>query len=168
MPSINCQPLIMPAWPCPTLQHPSNQRWLCHCSNRCSWKWTALEIYPQAPSHCCRRRHHQQYQTNLWRLASHVELSPDWTTGSPVAPHTAVCKFLCTNKQPVVRGGWPSRRACVLVCVCGWGGWKRGRLLGLQQTRSRGPQCPASYSDEGSPVYEPVGSLKLLRCRQCH
>lgn len=65
------------------------------------------------------RYNHRQRWTTLQRRAG----GGDRTAGRPVAPYAVECKFLGANKQPVVRGGWSSWRACVLICV--WKGWKK-------------------------------------------
>lgn len=78
---------------------------------------------------------HQQCWITLWRWAS----DGDWTMGRPADPYAVECKFLGANKQPVVRGGWSSSRACVCSSVCGKDGEKKKRVVGgLQNARSRG------------------------------
>lgn len=120
----------------PTLQHPSNHRSLHHYSKTKRGLNRAVKISfspPPTPHPATSYYHqHQQYQTNLWRLASDGELSPCWTTGSPVALYTAECKFLHTNKQPS-RQGWLDKLESEKA-KWGVGGWV------LQQARSRGTE----------------------------
>lgn len=165
----------MPAWPCPTLQHPSNQR-PCDPATVQTDAAENEQLFKYTPKH-----HHTAAAAAAAVISSTKQTSGGWPvmlssaqTGPQGAqlPRTQQCvnSSAQTNSQSSGVADQAEEHVCSSVCVDGEDekGGKRGRLLGLQQTRSRGPQCPASYSDEGSPVYEPVGSLKLLRCRQCH
>lgn len=127
VPSINWQPLKMPV--------------LTHFSSLLRYRRSLLNdgtgnegIFKYMKPHS-----HQHHHTNLWRVASDGEHSPDWTSGTPVALNTAECKFLLTNKQPVVRGGWSSWRARVLGCVCAWRAWKKGEIVGFVAGKVKRP-----------------------------